>query len=97
MEVLEEVEATQQDLDAQEEVETPARHQRNSVVINWLLSYAVEVIANNELITGLCCVVLCCVYLLVSPKCLGGECLGGKFLRHVNASAPTVDCKICNI
>jgi hypothetical protein len=102
VEALEEVEATQQDLDAPEEVETAARHQRNSVVINWLLSYAVEAIANNELITGLCCavlccVVLCCVYWLVSPKCLGGKCLGGKFLRRVNASAPTVDCKICNI
>ena len=57
--VLEEVEATQQNLDAPEEVETAARHQRKSVVINWLLSYTVEVIANNELITGLCCVVLC--------------------------------------
>jgi len=31
---------------------------RNSVVINWCLySYAVKVINNNELITGLCCVV----------------------------------------
>ncbi len=57
--VLEEVEATQQNLDAPEEVETAARHQCKSVVINWLLSYTVEVIANNELITGLCCVVLC--------------------------------------
>ena len=57
--VLEEVEATQQNLDAPEEAETATRHRHKSVVINWLLSYAVEAIANNELITGLCCVVLC--------------------------------------
>ncbi len=34
-----------------------ARQRRNSVVINWILSYAVKVINKYELITGLCCVV----------------------------------------